>query len=74
MVRSHGVGGTTKSVIDKVNKDTVDILKDKALQERLAKQGGITVVTDSPAEFDMIIKTDTERYTKMFQAAGIGAK
>jgi tripartite-type tricarboxylate transporter receptor subunit TctC len=66
--------GTPKAIIDKINKDLVDVLKDKALQERLAKQGGITVVTNSPAEFDKIIKGDTERYTKIFQAAGIGAK
>jgi tripartite-type tricarboxylate transporter receptor subunit TctC len=66
--------GTPKAVIDKVNKDAVDALQDKALQERLAKQGGITVVTNSPAQFDNIIKSDTERYTRIFTAAGIGAK
>lgn len=66
--------GTPKTIIDKVNKDTIAVLQDKALQERLAKQGGITVVTNSPAEFDKIIKNDTDRYTKIFQAAGIGTK
>jgi tripartite-type tricarboxylate transporter receptor subunit TctC len=66
--------GTPKAIIDKVNKDTVDALQDKALQERLAKQGGITVVTNSPSEFDNIIKSDTARYSKIFEAAGIGAK
>lgn len=66
--------GTPKAIIDKVNKDTIAVLQDKALQERLAKQGGITVVTTTPAQFDNIIKADTERYTKIFQAAGIGAK
>ena len=66
--------GTPQAIIDKINKDTVAILQDKALQERLAKQGGITVVTNSPAEFDKIIRSDTERYTRIFQAAGIGAK
>jgi tripartite-type tricarboxylate transporter receptor subunit TctC len=66
--------GTPKAVIDKINKDTVDALQDKALQERLAKQGGITVVTNSPAQFDKIIKDDTARYAKIFEAAGIGAK
>jgi tripartite-type tricarboxylate transporter receptor subunit TctC len=66
--------GTPQAIIDKINKDTVAILQDKALQERLTKQGGITVVTNSPAEFDKIIRSDTERYTRIFQAAGIGAK
>lgn len=66
--------GTPKAIIDKVNRDAVAMLQDKALQERLAKQGGITVVTTTPAQFDAIIKNDTERYTKLFAAAGIGAK
>jgi tripartite-type tricarboxylate transporter receptor subunit TctC len=66
--------GTPKAIIDKVNADTIDILKDRAMQDRLAKQGGITVVTNSPAEFDNIIKSDTARYTKIFQEAGIAAK
>ncbi len=66
--------GTPKAIIDKINKDTIAALQDKALQERLAKQGGITVVTNTPAQFDAIIKNDTDRYTKIFAAAGIGAK
>src|SRR5262249_1674267 len=66
--------GTPKAIIDKINNDTIDLLQDKALQERLAKQGGITVVTTTPAEFDTIIKNDTERFTKIFEAAGLAAK
>lgn len=66
--------GTPQPIVEKINKDTIAVLQDKALQERLAKQGGITVVTNSPAEFDKIIKSDTDRYTRIFQAAGIGAK
>lgn len=66
--------GTPKAIIDKVNKDVIAVLQDKALQERLAKQGGITVITNTPAEFDKIIKNDTERYTKIFQTLGVGAK
>jgi tripartite-type tricarboxylate transporter receptor subunit TctC len=66
--------GTPKAIIDKINADTVEALKDKALQERLAKQGGVTIVTTTPAEFDAIIKNDTARFTKMFEAMGLGAK
>ena len=65
--------GTPKEIVDKVNADTVAAMQDQALQDRLAKQG-IVVMTNSPAEFDGIIKADTERYTKIFQEAGIGAK
>jgi tripartite-type tricarboxylate transporter receptor subunit TctC len=66
--------GTPAAIIDKINKDTVEALEDRALQDRMAKQGGVLVIHSSPAKFDEIIKSDTERYGKIFEAAGIGAK
>lgn len=66
--------GTPKAIIDKVNKDTVEALQDPVLQDRMAKQGGVVVIHSSPAKFDEIIKGDTDRYTKIFEAAGIAAK
>jgi tripartite-type tricarboxylate transporter receptor subunit TctC len=66
--------GTPKEIIAKINKDTIAALQDKALQERLAKQGGVTIITNTPAEFDAIIRRDTARYTKIFEALGVGAK
>ena len=66
--------GTPAAIIDKVNKDTIEALQDKAMQERMAKQGGVVVVTSSPKQFDQTIKSDTARFTKMFQDAGLAAK
>lgn len=66
--------GTPADIIEKINKDVVDGLKDPAMQDRMAKQGGVVVMTTTPKQFDEIIKKDTERYTKMFEAAGLGAK
>jgi tripartite-type tricarboxylate transporter receptor subunit TctC len=66
--------GTPAGVIEKINKDTVEMLQDRALQERMAKQGGVVVVTSTPKQFDETIKSDTERYTKIFQDAGLAAK
>ena len=66
--------GTPAAIIDKINKDTVEALQDPALQDRMAKQGGVLVIHSSPAKFDEIIKSDTDRYGKIFEAAGIGAK
>lgn len=66
--------GTPKAIIDKINKDTVESLTDSALQDRMAKQGGVVVIHSSPAKFDEIIRSDTDRYGKIFAAAGIGAK
>jgi tripartite-type tricarboxylate transporter receptor subunit TctC len=66
--------GTPAAIIDKVNKDVIESLQDKAMQERMAKQGGVVVVTSTPKQFDETIKSDTARYTKIFQDAGIAAK
>jgi tripartite-type tricarboxylate transporter receptor subunit TctC len=66
--------GTPAAIIEKVNKDTVEILQDPALRERMAKQGGVVVITSSPKAFDETIKSDTARYGKIFTDAGIAAK
>jgi tripartite-type tricarboxylate transporter receptor subunit TctC len=66
--------GTPATIVEKVNKDVVELLQDKALQDRMAKQGGVVVVTSTPKQFDETIKSDTARYTKIFQDAGIAAK
>lgn len=66
--------GTPAAIIDKINKDTVEALTDSALQDRMAKQGGVVVIHSSPAKFDEMIRSDTDRYGKIFEAAGIGAK
>lgn len=66
--------GTPAAIIEKINKDTVEALQDPVLQDRMAKQGGVVVIHSSPAKFDEIIRSDTDRYGKIFEAAGIGAK
>ena len=66
--------GTPAAIIEKVNKDVVEGLQDPALQDRMAKQGGVLVITSSPKQFDEMIKSDTARYTKIFQDAGLGAQ
>lgn len=66
--------GTPAAIIEKVNKDAIEALRDKALQERMAKQGGVVVITSTPKQFDETIKSDTARYSKIFQDAGIAAK
>lgn len=66
--------GTPADIIEKINKDVVEGLRDPATQDRMAKQGGVVVMTTTPKEFDALIKSDTERYTKLFEAAGLAAK
>lgn len=66
--------GTPAAIIEKINKDTIEALQDPVLKDRMAKQGGVVVIHSSPKAFDETIKSDTERYGKLFQAAGIAAK
>jgi tripartite-type tricarboxylate transporter receptor subunit TctC len=66
--------GTPAAIVDKINKDVVEALQDKAMQDRMAKQGGVVVMTSTPRQFDETIKSDTARYSKIFQDAGIAAK
>lgn len=65
--------GTPPAIIDKINRDTIAILQQPELQERLSRQGGVTVVYSAPAQFDEIIKNDTARYGQIFKEAGIAA-
>jgi tripartite-type tricarboxylate transporter receptor subunit TctC len=66
--------GTPAAIVDKINKDVIEGLQDAAMQDRVAKQGGVVVMTSSPKQFDETIKSDTARYTKIFTDAGLAAK
>jgi tripartite-type tricarboxylate transporter receptor subunit TctC len=61
MVRS----GTPKPIIDKLNGAIVKILSTPETKEKLIKQGAIPV-SDTPEQFDAIIKSDTERLNRIF--------
>ena len=62
--------GTPPAIIEKINRETIAILQQPELQERLARQGGVTVVYSAPAQFDEIIKNDSARYGQIFKEAG----
>jgi tripartite-type tricarboxylate transporter receptor subunit TctC len=60
MVRS----GTPQPIIDRLSKDLTKILAMPETKEKLTKQGAIPV-SDTPAQFDAIIKADTERLERI---------
>jgi tripartite-type tricarboxylate transporter receptor subunit TctC len=62
--------GTPKAIIDKVNKDIAAILQLPDVRERLLAQGTIPTAT-TPQAFDLMIKGDTDRYTKIIRDAGV---
>jgi len=62
--------GTPKSILTKVSQDIAAVLKMPDVAEKLNKQGSIPTAT-TPEQLDAIIKTDTERNTKILKDAGI---
>jgi tripartite-type tricarboxylate transporter receptor subunit TctC len=65
--------GTPKAILDKVSQDIAKVLQMQDVRDRLAGFGSFPA-PNSPAQFDAMIKSDTERYAKILQDAGIVAK
>jgi tripartite-type tricarboxylate transporter receptor subunit TctC len=65
--------GTPAPILNKVSQDIAAVLKMPDVIEQMNKVGNIPMPT-TPAEFDKIIRNDTERYTKVMAAAGIVPK
>src|SRR5262245_4618923 len=71
----YGVGipkNTPVEIIDMLNKEINTALADPNMKARLADLGG-TVLAGSPADFGKLIADDTEKWSKVIQAANIKA-
>lgn len=62
--------GTPPAILAKVSQDVAQVLKTPDMIEKLTAFGSIPAPT-SPAQFDAIIKSDTERYGKVLKDAGV---
>lgn len=62
--------GVPRNIIEKINRDVVASIKSKDVHDKMVAQFVIPV-TDTPAEMDKIIKSETENLTKVFKEAGI---
>jgi tripartite-type tricarboxylate transporter receptor subunit TctC len=60
--------GTPKPVIDTINKTIVAASKLPDHVERFTKLG-VDLAVSTPAEFDALVKSDTERFTRLFGKA-----
>lgn len=63
-------GGTPAAIVDKINKDVVEIIKEPAAREKLATQL-MEVVGSSPAEFRALISREVDRWGPVIKAADI---
>ena len=62
--------GTPPAIIDKIQREIVEIYRDPVVADRLQK-AGITPVTCTPAEFDAFFRKEAARWTKVFLESGI---
>jgi len=65
--------GVPKPILNKVSQDIATVLKMPDVIAQMFKVGNIPMPT-TPAEFDTIIRNDTELFTKVMAAAGIVPK
>ena len=60
-----------RTIIQKINKDVTEMLKSPDVAAKLKAQF-VVPVTDTPEEFDNIIRSETAHLTEIFKEAGIG--
>jgi tripartite-type tricarboxylate transporter receptor subunit TctC len=65
--------GTPAPILKKISEDIAAVLKLPDVQARWQTIGALAV-TDTPEQFDAVIRADTERYGKLLKAAGITPK
>lgn len=61
---------TPAPIIKKINEDIAKVMKTPEMAERLKTLGAIPM-TSTPAELDALIRSDSERYGKILEAAGV---
>jgi tripartite-type tricarboxylate transporter receptor subunit TctC len=63
--------GTPPAIIEKLGREIDAAVSDRQIKARLADLGGTVLPTGSPAEFGAFITTETEKWAKVVQFAGI---
>lgn len=65
--------GTPKSVIDRLNREIVKVVRSPEFGKVLTSEGA-TAVGSTPAEFDAVIRADLKKWAKIIKDAGIRAE
>ena len=64
-----GPAGIPPAIVDKISRKVAAIYADPVLKERL-ENAGIPPVSATPAEFDAFVRSETERWSKVFKENG----
>ena len=65
--------GTPRPILRKVSQDIANVLGQSDVRDKMQRQGALPV-TNTPEQFDAIIRDDTARNSKLLRDAGIGAR
>jgi tripartite-type tricarboxylate transporter receptor subunit TctC len=60
--------GTPKAIVDKISRDTSEVLGAADVKARFEPQG-VEMVSSTPDKFDAVIRNDAERYGKLVKPA-----
>jgi tripartite-type tricarboxylate transporter receptor subunit TctC len=66
----HASAKTPKSIIERLHREFVKVLRIPDVKDMLMKQG-LEIVANTPGEFSAIIKEEIARWTKLFKEAKI---
>jgi tripartite-type tricarboxylate transporter receptor subunit TctC len=66
-------GGTPRAVLQRISKDVAQVLGQSDVRDKMQRQGALPVTT-TPEQFDVIIRDDTARNTKLLREAGVGTR
>ena len=66
--------GTDRAIVARLNQETVKVLKQPDVIDRLATQGGNEIVGSTPEEFAQLINAQLAYYAKLVKDAGVKAE
>ena len=62
--------GTAAAIIDKIHREVASTYADAVMIAKLEKMGIVATASSAPAEFDAFIRSETERWSKVFKDSG----
>src|SRR5262249_27199524 len=62
--------GTPRAIVDKVQREVVNMYADPVIAEKLEKSG-ISAVSTTPEEFEAFVRKELDRWNRVFKDSGI---
>jgi tripartite-type tricarboxylate transporter receptor subunit TctC len=62
--------GTAPAIVDKIHREIASIYADPGMMAKLERAGILAVASNTPTEFDAFIRSETQRWSKVFKDSG----